>query len=392
MLTSYKPLDTDRDTSMVESSDPEETEDETSERQVKRKQPKNNSKASWRQKFSCMQKNDGLKNSENPNHHTIKILQEMLDHYTQTRDQWRTIAYRRAITALRNQSRKVVTKEEALRIPNIGKRLAEKIEEIVRTNRLKRLENAKSEPNHDILQMFTSVYGVGLAQATLWIRQGHRTIEDLVDKADLTKNQLIGIEHYDDFLARIPRDEVEQHGAIVRKAIHGVDEGIQVTIGGSYRRGAADSGDVDFIISNPNWSIDTLRCVVLEDIIPQLQEDGYLKAGLVVMTKKDGSKWHGAAVLPGSSVWRRVDFLLVPWEEMGAALLYFTGNDLFNRSIRLLASYMGMRLNQRGLWKDVARGRNREHITQGTLVEAKSERRIFEILGVPYWAPEQRNR
>ena len=75
--------------------------------------------------------------------------------------------------------------------------------------------------------------------------------------------------------------------------------------------------------------------------------------------------------------WRRIDFLLVPWDEMGAALIYFTGNDIFNRSIRLLASRKGMRLNQRGLYKDVMRGKGREKITEGELLESKSEKRIF---------------
>jgi DNA polymerase IV len=82
--------------------------------------------------------------------------------------------------------------------------------------------------------------------------------------------------------------------------------------------------------------------------------------------------------------------LLVPEEEMGAALIYFTGNDIFNRSMRLLASKKGMRLNQRGLYADVMRGKNREKITEGTLLEGKSEKKIFEILGVPWRAPTER--
>jgi len=40
---------------------------------------------------------------------------------------------------------------------------------------------------------------------------------------------------------------------------------------------------------------------------------------------------------------------------MGVALLYFTGNDIFNRSMRLLTSKKGMRLNQHTLFKDVMR-------------------------------------
>ena len=58
------------------------------------------------------------------------------------------------------------------------------------------------------------------------------------------------------------------------------------------------------------------------------------------------------------------DILGVPWNEMGAALLYFTfvvfdqpfartdresiydrGNDIFNRSLRLKARHMGLSLN-----------------------------------------------
>jgi DNA polymerase/3'-5' exonuclease PolX len=34
---------------------------------------------------------------------------------------------------------------------------------------------------------------------------------------------------------------------------------------------------------------------------------------------------------------RRIDILSVPRDEMGAALIYFTGNDVFNRYVRGLA-------------------------------------------------------
>ena len=337
-----------------------------------------------------MQKHDGLDNGDNPNRQTISILQQMLDHYERTRDHWRVTAYRKAIGALRKQKHKVMTKEDALRIPFIGERLAEKIEEIVWTNRLRRLENANLEPNDQVLQMFMKIHGVGVAQASIWIDQGFRTMDDLTEKASLTKNQKIGIAHYKDFLARIPRVEVEKHGKIVREAVRKADDTVQVTIGGSYRRGAADSGDIDFIITKPDSPIGNLRSVIFDTVIPRMFASNYLRAGLATSAKDDGSKWHGAACLPGTSTWRRIDFLLVPWTEMGAALIYFTGNDIFNRSIRLLASKKGMRLNQHGLWRDVLRGQSRERITHGSLVESKSERRIFDILEVPYRPPEHR--
>lgn len=81
-------------------------------------------------------------------------------------------------------------------------------------------------------------------------------------------------------------------------------------------------------------------------------------------------------------MWRRLDLLFVPWDEFGATLIYFTGNDIFNRGIRLLASKKGMWLNQHCLYKDVMRGRQWERIIEGTLVEGQREEKIFEILGV----------
>lgn len=80
----------------------------------------------------------------------------------------------------------------------------------------------------------------------------------------------------------------------------------------------------------------------------------------------------------------------MPETEFGAALIYFTGDDIFNRSIRLLASKKHMRLNQRGLYKDVMRGPGRMKVSEGTLVEGADEKKIFAALGVPWRPPEQR--
>ena len=127
-----------------------------------------------------------------------------------------------------------------------------------------------------------------------------------------------------------------------------------------------------------------------DDVIPRLHDQGFLKAELAAShSRDDGSKWHGACAL-GSGPWRRLDLLYVPSEELGAALIYWTGNDIFNRSVRLLAGWKGMRLNQHGLYKDVMRGKGRVKVTEGQLLESKSEERIFELLGVPYWPPEHR--
>ncbi|KAF2171968.1 hypothetical protein M409DRAFT_63493 [Zasmidium cellare ATCC 36951] len=340
-------------------------------------------------KFQCMEKHTGDK-SNSPNQATIDVLQQMADYYGQTGDEWRIRAYRKCITSLRNYPTKITTREEAAKLPNVGPRLAEKIEEIAFTNHLRRLDNAKAEPSDQVLQTFMQVYGAGIVQANRWVRDGYRTLDELLQKADLTDNQRIGILHYEDFNSRIPRAEVAQHGTIVRKCLQAIDPSFEVIVGGSYRRGSKDSGDIDCIVTRPNTDADHLRNVVLGQLVPQLTAKGFLVASLAITSKDDGSKWHGASRLAGSKTWRRLDLLLVPSDELGAALIYFTGNDIFNRSLRLLASYKGMRLNQRGLYRDVIRGPKRVKVTEGTLVEGRDEKKIFEALGVPWRPPEHR--
>ncbi|KAJ0166042.1 DNA polymerase lambda [Colletotrichum tanaceti] len=354
----------------------------------------------WEDKFACHKGGTKGDDETNPNGRTIEILQQMCNYYERINDTWRPIAYRKAITQLKRQPNKISTAEEAIRLPGVGQRLADKIEEIVTTNRLQRLENAEQEPMDEILQMFLGIYGVGSIQASHFISQGFRTLEDLKEKAKLTPNQRIGIDHYDDLNTRIPRSEMELLGAVVRSEAAKLDPAVQLIIGGSYRRGADDSGDIDFLLTKKGTRATSELVPFLHQLVKILETQGFLVARLAGSREEsDGSKWHGCCVLPKTRgvnnenyrrIWRRVDFLLVPETEMGAALIYFTGNDIFNRSIRLLASKKGMRLNQRGLYKDVMRGPGRVKLTEGELVEGQDERKIFEILGVKWREPHER--
>jgi DNA polymerase IV len=339
-----------------------------------------------------MHKNDGTVCTGNPNARTVEILNEMAKYYERMHDNWRTVAYRKAISALKKHHVRITTKEEALKLNGIGERLAAKIEEIAFTNRLRRLESTMDDPADKIMQRFMQIYGVGHRQASTWFNAGFKTIDDLRARAKLTDNQRIGIEHLDDFNRRIPRDEVSEHHIIVQRTAREVDPTLEAIVMGSYRRGAASSGDIDIMITKKNGTVAAIHDAFVRRLLPRLFEIKYLKVGLATTSQHDvnGSKWHGASVLPDSPVWRRIDFLLVPWEEVGAALIYFTGNDIFNRSIRLLASKKGMRLNQHGLYKNVMRGKNRVKITEGELVESRSEKKIFEILGVPWRPPHHR--
>ena len=283
----------------------------------------------------------------------------------------------------------------------IGDRLADKIEEIVQTDNLRFLQNAAEDPLTKALKTFLGIYQVGSNQASAWVSQGFRTLEDLVtSEVELTPNQRVGLEHYDHFNQRIPREEMNRHADFVKRVVAEIDNGIETAVVGSYRRGSQDSGDVDFIVASPeNMSLGTLRTIFFDSIIPRLYSASYLKYALVASSaRSDSTKWHGACALPSSSdsnpPWRRIDFLLVPYQQLGAAMIYSTGNDLFNRSMRLLARKKGMRLNQRGLWKGVEGGPSRkggEGGKGGTLIAQRNERDIFELLGVQWREPMERN-
>ncbi len=362
----------------------------------------------FEERFACNRggTKDKSADAENPNARTIEVLQSMCDYYTRINDQWRILAYRKGIATLRRQATKITTEEEAFQLPNIGQRLAAKIEEIATTNNLRRLEYANDDPLDQVLETFLKIYDVGTSRANKWIAAGFRTLDDLREKADLTTNQRIGIDHYDDLNTRIPRDEITALFAYVTREAAQLDPSVELLVGGSYRRGSDSSGDIDIIVTKKGTNSPGELVPFLEELVAILTRKGFLVAVLAALHAnrpgKDGpgSKWHGCCVLPKDGdgaggdetppIWRRIDFLLVPESQYGAALIYFTGNDIFNRSMRLLASKKGMRLNQRGLYKEVMRGKNRAKVTEGGLLEGRDEKRIFELLGVKWREPSER--
>ncbi|KAH6678434.1 hypothetical protein B0J14DRAFT_322460 [Halenospora varia] len=393
------PLDDDEDDTASTIGSPEDSEgsDDSREKSPTRapakKKRKGGPKGSLNQEsFQCMKGGTSDMSQSNPNARTIEILGDLGAYYERIKDQWRTIAYRKAISTLRRQDRKICTYEEAIELSAIGTRLANKIQEIVLTDRLRRLEYTKLEPEDKILQSFLKIYGVGTSQAYRWIQQGHKSLDDLRARVRLTENQQIGIDHYDHFNTRIPRDEMDELGVTVIKTASEIDPDIEMIIGGSYRRGAKTSRDIDFIITKRKTTSAHELTPFLHTLVTHLTLSGFLVAALAVPGShySSGSKWHGACVLPTSTVWRRIDFLLVPETEFGAALIYFTGDDIFNRSMRLLSGRKGMRLNQRGLYKGVMRGPGRVKLTEGSLIEGANERKIFDALGVTWRPPEQR--
>ncbi|TFY68645.1 hypothetical protein EVJ58_g880 [Rhodofomes roseus] len=217
----------------------------------------------------------------------LQELRELHKAKLSKEDTWKVYTYDKAIRALRSYPTRIRCYEEALAIPGIGDKTAQKITEILQTGDLRRIGYEKTE-DIEAINMFQGIYGVGRQTAYKWYANGCRTLDDVRARKGgikLSTCQEIGLEYY-------------------------------------------------------------------------------------------------------------ADFLTVPYESRGAALLYYTGDDIFNRSLRLKANKMGYSLNQRGLYQGIVRNPSNklEKLNEGTIIASETEEEILRILGVPWQEPHERIR
>ena len=223
------------------------------------------------------------------------------------------------------------------------------------------------------------IHGVGPAKARALIAEGITSIAELraaVAKKPklLTAAQTLGLKFYEDGLQRIPRAEMVEHETrLIRHVLPSQMPGMLV---GSYRRGAADSGDIDLLITYKESYGEAAAIAWLGELIESMNVAGY-----IVGTLSSGpKKWMGYVCLEGKPV-RRLDILLTPPAEFPYAVLYFTGSDKFNIAFRRHCTTIGYTLNEHTLTplagKPVA-------------PPMKSEEDIFAFVGLKYVPPTER--
>lgn len=151
----------------------------------------------------------------------------------------------------------------------------------------------------------------------------------------------------------------------------------QAEVAGSLRRRRETIGDVDIVCSvkgDAKGAEVTSQFVKLAEVKKVLGE-GPTKAS--IMTHRG----------------LQVDLRVVPDENFGAALLYFTGSKDHNVKIRGLAQDKGMTLNEWGLYKldqyEKAAKKTGEAPTMKP-VASKTEAEIYKKLGMEYIEPEMR--
>jgi len=129
-------------------------------------------------------------------------LKTLMNHYESVKvkgsnEHFKVINYRKAITAIRALDYEITSEEMALKIPRVGKKLAQKIGECVALGKIKKLDHLNWDQERSKTEtLFRSVYGVGSEKATEWYNRGLRTLDDLKSLPDLTKNQVSGLKYY----------------------------------------------------------------------------------------------------------------------------------------------------------------------------------------------------
>jgi len=214
----------------------------------------------------------------------------------------------------------------------------------------------------------------------------------------------IGLRFYDDINSRMPRGEAQEIFSLIKPIALELDPKLFIEIMGSFRRGKKDCGDIDIMITRPTDDNKT-HAGIIPRLLHALREAGIVTEDLALPDDLHAPEavYRGLCKLPDTidhegnpvpRLRRRIDILSIPWQNRGAALLYYTGDDIFNRAMRFKANKMGYSLNQRGLFQGVVRDPHDRRIktNTGNIIASETEEEIFKILGVPWQEPHERVR
>lgn len=290
-------------------------------------------------------------------------------------------AYAKVIEQVKAKEGPIQSIEDVKEIPGVGKKIKLKIEEILATGSLKAATEARKETNLDSLDILQGVHGIGPVKAKQLIEtKGIHTIQDLrsVLKTEpdlLNEVQKMGLKYYEDAIERIPRQEMGAHETLILNAL---DPRFTAAVVGSYRRGAANSGDIDVLLMLPDSMSKKQQGDLFLETIQMLKDTHYIVDTLAQGPKK----FLGYVRLEGESKARRLDLLMTPQVEFAYAILYFTGSQNFNVAFRSYALDKGYTVNEH-IMKPVKEG-------VPAVPPMASEQDIFTFLGLKYVEPQQR--
>ncbi len=288
---------------------------------------------------------------------------------------FRIRAYQKAAQNIKDLSEDVadlIKQDRLLKIPGIGKDLADKIKEIVITGRLEFYEQLKSSIPEGLLDLL-SIPSVGPKMAwTFYKKLNIKNIGDLERAID--NNKLVGlvgvkertIDNIKQGLLLLKKGKERMPLAVAIRTAEEFTSALsrlpyvnKINPAGSLRRHKETVRDIDILI------VSSKPAKVMEDFahlppVKNIQAKGNTKAS--VLTNQD----------------IQVDCRVVTDKSFGAALLYFTGSKNFNIKLRTLAIKMGLKINEYGLF------------SASKYLAGRTEEEIFKLLKMSYIPPELR--
>src|SRR3989344_1263006 len=257
-------------------------------------------------------------------------------------------------------------------IPGVGVSIAEKIEELLKTGKLKYYQELKKKTPVNLSQ-FIGIEGLGPKKIKkLHQELGVRGIADLEKAAKAGKirdlptfgikseeNILKGIEFQKKHTGRFLLGYIFPIAKTIEERLTGLNGVEEVAIAGSYRRWKETVGDLDMLVVSrkPKEGMDYF---VSQPEVARILAKGKTKSSVTLQNGMD------------------VDIRVVEAKSYGAALAYFTGSKEHNVAMRIIAQKKGWKLNEYGLFSG-----NRQ-------IAGKTEGEIYKKLGLTYVEPEMR--
>ncbi|NLG11945.1 MAG: DNA polymerase/3'-5' exonuclease PolX [Elusimicrobia bacterium] len=279
-------------------------------------------------------------------------------------------AYRKAAKVLREYSEDI-SAIEPTEIAGIGKGMAEKIEEYLKTGKIKKYEEVMADIPEGLLELL-NISNVG--PKTLQLLHKELGVNNLADLEKVLKEGKLsglpgmgekkeeniskGVFLYKAGKARMPLAVALRVAKEFIKPLSGVSESVYPA--GSIRRMKETIGDIDILATGDN----------VKDIIETFVRQPYVKE---ILAKGDTK-----VSVRTSFEDRQVDLRVVEKESWGAALVYFTGSKAHNIKLRGLAKDKGLKINEYGVFKGTER------------IAGRTEKDVYKTLGVRWMPPEMR--
>jgi DNA polymerase (family 10) len=312
------------------------------------------------------------------NQELAKILYEIGDFLESEDVPFKPYAYQKAAITIDTLEEDVtgIYKRGGLKelenIPGVGESIAQKIEEFIKTGKIKYYNELKRKLPVK-LDEITAVEGMGPKRARLLFQKlGVADLKDLEKAAKNNKiaeldgfgektqaNILQGIEFLKRSKGRFLLDEILPKAREVYGKLDSLKEVERLDFAGSLRRVKETIGDVDLlaISSNPKKVIEFFTSL-----------PGIVKIWGKGMTKASVRFREGMDM----------DLRVVPQRSYGSALQYFTGSKDHNIALRRIAIDRGLKLSEYGLFKGAE------------MIAGESEEAVYGLLGLEWILPELR--